>query len=63
MSTKDDFRRYAGECFEPAKDATEDIARKRFLELAKLWMTAASQLDDGIPDPLAPKDVSSDNHQ
>jgi hypothetical protein len=63
MSTQDDFRRYAGECLESAKSATDEIARKRFLELAKLWMTAASQLDDGMSVPLAPKDVNNDNHQ
>jgi hypothetical protein len=54
MSTPDDFRRFAGECLESAKNATDDIARQRFLELAKLWMTAAQQLDDGISVPLAP---------
>jgi hypothetical protein len=55
MSTSDDFRRYAGECLESAKHAPDEIARKRFLELAKLWMTAASQLDDGMSVPLAPE--------
>jgi hypothetical protein len=62
MSTPDDFRRYAGECLESAKRAGSDIERKRFLELAKLWMTAASQLDDGMSVPLAPKDAHNDNH-
>jgi hypothetical protein len=55
MSTQEDFRRYADECLESAKYAKDDIVRKRFLELAKLWMTAAQQLDDGGSVPLAPK--------
>jgi hypothetical protein len=62
MTTQDDFRRYAGECLESAKYATDDTARKRFIELAKLWMTAAQQLDDGMSVPLAPKDTHNDNH-
>jgi hypothetical protein len=60
MSTPDEFRRYAGECLESAKNATDDIARTRFLELAKMWMTAASQLDAGMSVPLAPNEH---NHQ
>jgi hypothetical protein len=63
VSTSDDFRRYAGECLESAKHATDDIVRKRFLELAKLWMTAASQLDGRMSVPLAPKDPHNDNHR
>ena len=39
----------------PAKCARDDITRQRFLELAKLWRTAAQQLDDGMSVPLAPE--------
>jgi hypothetical protein len=56
MATQDDFLLYASECLESAMSATDNIARKRFLELAKLWITAAQQLDDGMSVPLAPKD-------
>jgi hypothetical protein len=54
MTTPDDFRRYAGECIESARTATDDISRKRFLELARMWMTAAQQLNDGMSVTLAP---------
>jgi hypothetical protein len=57
MATPDDFRRYAGECLESAKHATDEIERRRFLELANLWMTAATQLDEGLSVPLAPKNA------
>jgi hypothetical protein len=61
MASQDDFHLYASECLESAMSATDYIARKRFLELAKLWMTAAQQLDDGMSVPLAPKDTHNDN--
>ena len=54
MSVK--FRCYAEECMVSARTATSDAARQRFLDLAKLWMTAAQQIDDGIEaPPLAPQ--------
>ncbi|MBX9772919.1 MAG: hypothetical protein K2Y71_00795 [Xanthobacteraceae bacterium] len=59
MSTPDEFRRYAAECIESAKHARDDIARQRFLDLAKMWMTAARQLDDGMAVPLVPADRSN----
>lgn len=61
MSTQDDFRLYASECLESAMNATDNVVRQRS-ELARLWMTAAQQLDDGMSVPLAPKDAHSDNH-
>jgi hypothetical protein len=31
--------------------------RKHFLDLAKMWMTAAQQIDDGVEaPPLSPRD-------
>jgi hypothetical protein len=63
MSTPNDFRRYADECLQSAENARDDFTRKRFLDLAKLWMTAARQRDDGMSAPLVPKDVHNDNHQ
>ena len=32
-------------------------------DIGKLWMTAASQLDDGMSVPLAPKDAHNDSNR
>ena len=48
MSKQDEYRQYAGECLEGARAATSDELRRHFLELSKLWMTAAQKLDDGF---------------
>jgi len=57
MSKQDECRQYAGECIESAKTATDDAARKQYLDLAKQWMTAAQQMDDGAAMPVpAPRD-------
>ena len=47
MSKQDEYRQYAKECVESARTATSEAVRKHFLEMAKMWMTAAQQLDDG----------------
>lgn len=68
MSTSDDFRRYADECRESAENARDDFIRKRFLDLAKWWMTAARRCNDGISVPLVPlvplvpNDAHNENH-
>ncbi len=62
MSTQDEYRRYASECVESAKTASNEAVRKQFLNLAKVWMTAAQKMGDGISVPLAPKESINDNH-
>ena len=47
MSKQDEYRQYASEAIESARIATSDAVRKHFLDLAKMWMTAAQQMDDG----------------
>jgi hypothetical protein len=51
MSKQDEFRQYAGECIESARTAPDVITRKSFLDLARMWMTAAQQMDDDIVIP------------
>jgi hypothetical protein len=48
MSRQDEYRQYEGECLESARTATSDELCKHFLELSKLWMTAAQKLDEGF---------------
>ena len=55
MSKQDDYRLYASEAIESARTATTDAVRQQFLDLAKMWMTAAQQIDDGMVGPLAPE--------
>jgi hypothetical protein len=54
MSISDEYRKYAAECVESARTATSEAVRKNFLDLAKMWKTAAQQIDDGFEAPLPP---------
>ena len=51
MPEAHEYRQYAAECLESARTAMTEEVRKHFLELAKMWMTAARQLDDGMSIP------------
>jgi hypothetical protein len=54
MTTATEYRQYAQECMASARDTASDPVRKQFLDLAKLWMTAAERLDmrSGLPAPF-----------
>lgn len=45
MQTAVEYRKYAQECIESARHASSDAVRIQFLELAKLWLAAATQLE------------------
>jgi hypothetical protein len=45
MRTADEYRKYAQECMDSARVATLDAARVQFLELAQLWLSAATQIE------------------
>lgn len=45
MTTATQYRQYARECMDSARDATSEPARTQFLEIAKLWLTAAARVD------------------
>ena len=55
MREAHEYRQYAAECLESARTATTEEIRKHFLELARMWMTAAQQLDDGMSIPPSPE--------
>lgn len=55
MSKSSEYRQYAEECLQSARIATSEEARKQFLDLARMWMTAAQQMDDGMALPLNPE--------
>jgi hypothetical protein len=45
MTTANEYRQYARECTDSARDATSEPARHQFLEIARLWLTAAGRMD------------------
>jgi hypothetical protein len=47
MSRSEEYRQIAHECVEGARTSRSAQQRQRLLELAKMWMTAASMLDQG----------------
>jgi hypothetical protein len=48
MFSQDQFREFASECIASARSATSERERQQYLEMAKIWMTAAQQLEDGM---------------
>ena len=55
MADANEYRQYADECLESARTAMTEDVRRHFLDLAKMWMTAAQQLDDGMSIPPSPE--------
>jgi len=45
MHTASEYRQYAQECLDSARIATTDAVRRQFLELAQLWLAAATQAE------------------
>jgi hypothetical protein len=60
-TTAKEYRRYAQECIESAREAKSDPVRKQFLDLAKLWMTAAERRD-ALLAPSPPPISKGDGH-
>ena len=48
MSKTDEYRQIANDCIVWARIATSDDQRDQFLELAKMWMSDAESIDQGI---------------
>jgi hypothetical protein len=51
MASSAEYRQFAEECIQSARTSKSAEIRKHFLDLAKLWATAAQQMDDGIEAP------------
>jgi hypothetical protein len=55
-TSSEEYRQYADECFRWAREAQDEAQQKLFLEMASVWVQAAS-LQDGklakAPLPLA----------
>ena len=61
MTTAIEYRQYARECMESARDATSEPVRNQFLELAKLWLTAAARTDAQVASST-PTKFKGDGH-
>ena len=53
MSTSDDYRAMAEECFRRAQEAQTNNERQGYLELARTWLAAASKVDCGPRTPCS----------
>jgi hypothetical protein len=58
MTTAAEYRKYAIDCIESARDAATDPIREQFLDLAILWLKAATQMAErpGLPLPIVRMD-------
>ena len=61
MSKSIEYRQYADECLQSARFAPSEEVRKQFLDLAKMWMTAAQQMDDGMSIPSKPENRDAEH--
>jgi hypothetical protein len=48
MKTAAEYRAMAEECFKWAREASDKVVRTSYLQMAQVWLDAASQLD-GLP--------------
>ncbi len=48
MKTAAEYRAMAEECFKWAREASDKAVRRSYLQMAQVWLDAASQLD-GLP--------------
>jgi hypothetical protein len=51
MHTPAEYRQYAQECMDSARTERSDATRMQFLELAKLWLTAAVKAESMARQP------------
>jgi hypothetical protein len=61
VTTANEFRQYARECIDGARDSTVEPVRDQFLELAKLWLIAAAR-SDAQAASLQPTNGKGDGH-
>jgi hypothetical protein len=56
MTTPEQYRQFADECMQAAREAKTDAERKVFLDMAKSWTKAAAQMTNGeaIAPPAVP---------
>ena len=54
MKTASEYRALAEECFTWARQAKREEVRESYMQLAQVWLNAASLLDGAPPTRMAP---------
>jgi len=61
MKTAAEYREMAEECFKWASEARTSAVRVSYLQLAQVWLNAASNIDGPSTDPQAASDRGRSN--
>jgi hypothetical protein len=57
MKTASDYRAMAKECFRWAREAHKEEVRESYIQLAQVWLNAASLIDGAPPIRIAPPEM------
>ena len=57
MKTASDYRAMAEECFRWAHEANREEVRESYMQLAQVWLNAASLVDGAPPTRIAPPEI------
>jgi hypothetical protein len=58
MKTASDYRAMAEECFGWAREAHKEEVRESYIQLAQVWLNAASLIDGAPPIPSATRNAN-----
>jgi hypothetical protein len=57
MKTASEYRATAEECFRWAREANREEVRDSYIQLAQVWLNAASLIDGAPPTRMAPPET------
>jgi hypothetical protein len=57
MKTASEYRATAEECFRWAREANREEVRDSYIQLAQVWLNAASLIDGAPPTRIAPPEM------
>jgi hypothetical protein len=63
MKTASEYRAMAEECFRWAREAHKEEVRESYMQLAQVWLNAASLVDGGPPTRIAPPETKAQKAQ
>jgi hypothetical protein len=55
MATASDYRKWAEECFEWARQASDEIVSEQYASLGRVWLDYAARAERGAITPSEPK--------
>jgi hypothetical protein len=62
MKTASEYRALAEECFRWAGEAKTEEVRESYIQLAQVWLNAASSIDGAPPTRAAPPEMAPKRH-